>query len=229
MKTITFTNIFDLDFYPPIPAIKNVPEWYKKSSEYVNDEGKKIPEGLGTPHTIKKCMPVFDAMTAGYILFTQVDIEITIQNGDSFFKWPSQEAIAFHTSEQAALHSINNGKAIAKWMNPYSIKTEKGYSSLFINPMHSDNKIFTILPGLVDTDTYDAPVNFPFFLNDPLWTGIIPAGTPMAQVIPIKRDSWKMEKGSLKEIEQQGKTLAKLKTTWFNSYKKNFWNRKEFL
>jgi hypothetical protein len=46
MKTITFTNIFNLDFYPPIPAIKNVPEWYKKSSEYVSDEGKKIPESF---------------------------------------------------------------------------------------------------------------------------------------------------------------------------------------
>jgi hypothetical protein len=32
-----------------------------------------------TPHTIKKCIPVFDAITAGYILYTQVDIQVSQQ------------------------------------------------------------------------------------------------------------------------------------------------------
>jgi hypothetical protein len=80
----------------------------------------------------------------------------------------------------------------------------------------------------VDTDTYKAPVNFPFVLNDVKWQGLIPAGTPMVQVIPIKRDSWEHEIGSDKERQEQNKITAQLKTLFFNSYKRQFWSRKEY-
>jgi hypothetical protein len=80
----------------------------------------------------------------------------------------------------------------------------------------------------VDTDTYKAPVNFPFVLNDVKWEGIIPAGTPMAQVIPFKRESWKHRIGSDKELKEQKNVDMKLKTLLFNSYKKHFWSSKEY-
>jgi hypothetical protein len=35
MKEITFTNVLGLDFFPPKPAVKEVPEWYKHTPEYV--------------------------------------------------------------------------------------------------------------------------------------------------------------------------------------------------
>ena len=53
--------------------------------------------------------------------------------------------------------------------------------------MHRES-VFTIMDGIVDTDSYNALVNFPFFLNDWSYEGLIPAGTPMAQVIPFKRE-----------------------------------------
>jgi hypothetical protein len=88
--------------------------------------------------------------------------------------------------------------------------------------------VFTILEGVVDTDQYKAPVNFPFVLNDVKWEGIIPAGTPMAQVIPFKRESWEHKIGSDKERQEQEKINRKLKTLFFNSYKRQFWSRKEY-
>jgi len=226
-KEITFTNVLGLDFFPPKPALKEVPEWYKKSQEYVNNN-KKIIDPDGTSHTIKKCIPVFDAMTAGYILYTQVDVQVTQENGIPFYAWPSQAAISFHGIDQAPLHPDQNGLPIAKWMNPYAIKTPPGYSTLFLPPMHNPNGIFTIFPGFVDTDKYTAPVNFPFILNNLKWEGIISAGTPIAQVIPVKRDSWKNKIGSDKDRLEQSLLSAKLKTLFYNSYKKQFWSRKEF-
>jgi len=226
-KEIVFTNIFEFDFFPPKPAVKEVPEWYKNTPEYAHDKGKKLI-GLSTPHTIKKCMPVFDAITAGYIIYTQVDVYVEQRNGEPFYSWPSQNFIDFHPVIQAPLHPLKNDLMYPKFMNTYSVKTPKGYSTLFIPPMHNPSKIFTVFEGLVDTDIYTATVNFPFVLNDVKWEGIIEAGTPIVQAIPIKRDSWKHKIGSDKERMEQGMASSKLKTLFFNSYKKQFWSRKEY-
>ena len=209
-KKITFTNVHGLDFFPPKPAVREVPEWYKNTPEYVTDQGKKYITPEDTPHTIKKCIPVFDAITAGYILYTQVEIQVFYNGEFTQYCWPSQNAIDFHPVTQAPLHPKKNDSPYPKWVNPYAIKTPPGYSTLFLPPMHNPNKIFTILEGIVDTE------------------GIIPAGTPMAQVIPFKRESWKHNIGSDKELQEQKKVREKLSTLLYNSYKKQFWVSKDY-
>jgi hypothetical protein len=223
---IVFTNILGLDFYPPKPAIKDVPSWYKDAPEYIGTEGKKIVNGINM-HTIKKCMPVFDAMTSGYILYTQVDVEVTQENGQPIYKWPSQNFIGIHPNSQAPNHPLNQELPYPKFGNPYAIKTPKGYSTLFTQPFHRKS-IFTILPGIVDTDRYSAQVLFPFVLNDSKWEGIIPAGTPMAQAIPFKRESWISKIGLEEELKEVLKINQKRDTTFFNSYKKHFWEIKDY-
>jgi hypothetical protein len=226
-KKITFTNVLGLDFFPPKPAVKEVPEWYKNTPEYLGEQVKKVIDPNSTIHTVKKCVPVFDAITAGYILYTQVDIQVHQQDGAPYYNWSDQNAISFHPVEQASLHPAKNKLPYPKWNNPYAISTPPGYSVLFTQPFHRES-VFTILDGIVDTDSYKAPVNFPFVLNDVKWEGIIPAGTPMAQVIPFKREPWEHKIGSDKERQEQEKITRKLKTLFFNSYKRQFWSRKEY-
>jgi hypothetical protein len=93
--------------------------------------------------------------------------------------------------------------------------------------MHRES-VFTILPGVVDTDTYTATVNFPMVINDPNFEGLIPKGTPIAQVIPFKREGWQMEIGSEKELKEQNNVTQKLLTQFFDRYKSTFWSRKEY-
>lgn len=212
--------------YYPITASLAVPEWYKKTESYIS--GEKRPNGQGgSTATIKKCMPVFDAITSGYLILSPADIFVSQQDGAPYFEWSSHDLISFHPVEQAPLHPAHNGYAYPKWNNPWSIKTPKGYSVLFTQPMHRESP-FTILDGIVDTDTYFAPVNFPFVLNDPFFEGLIPAGTPIAQIIPIKRNSWKIEYGNEQDFKNQGKITVDLITTFFDRYKKKFWHRKEY-
>jgi hypothetical protein len=227
MKEITFTNVLGLDFFPPKPAIKEVPEWYKNAEGYIEGESKKITSPTSTPSTIKKCIPVFDAITAGYILYTQVDVQVSIEDNLPYYHWSDQNAIGWHPLEQAPLHPLKNGAPYPKWNNPYAISTPPGYSVLFTQPMHRES-VFTVFEGIVDTDQYKAPVNFPFVLKDTKWTGIIPAGTPMVQVIPFKRESWEHKIGSDKERKEQENISRKIKTLFFNSYKRQFWSRKEY-
>lgn len=226
-KNITFTNQYGLNFFPPKPAVKEVPNWYRNTQEYSGKQGKKFLNDGYTPHTIKKCIPVFDAITAGYILYTQVDIQVSQVDGLPSYLWPEQNAISLHPIEQAPLHPARNEAPYPKWNNPYAICTPPGYSVLFTQPMHRES-VFTILEGVVDTDQYKAPVNFPFVLKDTKWEGIIPAGTPMAQVIPFKRESWEHKIGSDKERIEQDKITRKLKTLFFNSYKRQFWSQKQY-
>ena len=58
---IIFTNTTGADLEQPKPASRLMPDWYKNTQSYVN--GAKKPSGDGgTTATIKKCVPVFDAL-----------------------------------------------------------------------------------------------------------------------------------------------------------------------
>lgn len=245
---IKFTDTMGVpEEYLPKPADRFVPDWYKNLDSYMS--GVKQPDGNGgTSATAKRCMPIFDAFSGGYILTTYVDVwvkqvpqppETTIldENTDMsifptqpFYEWPSFAPIAFHPIEQAPTHPAKGTHKISypKWINPWAIKTPPGYSVLFIQPMHRDS-VFTILPGIVDTDKYTSPVNFPFALNNAdEFEGLIPAGTPMAQVIPFKRDSWNMELGSAEDYKEQNSVTSKLRTKFFDSYKTQYRQIKEY-
>lgn len=259
MAQIVFTDTMGVqDEFKPQPASGSIPDWYKNMDSYMG--GDKKPSGTGdTTGTIKRCMPVFDAIVGGYVLYTPVDVYVSQQKIDyadkehfdetgetkflttaqvkkrklkptqPHYEWPSIGPIQFHPVEQAPNHPGRNGHqgSYPKWINPWAIKTEPGYSVLFMQPMHRES-VFTILPGIVDTDTYTAPVNFPFVLNNWEFEGLIPAGTPMAQVIPFKRESWTMEIGKQEELVEQYKITSKLRTRFFDSYKSTFRQPKEY-
>jgi hypothetical protein len=227
MTKIKFTNTSGYDeILKPVPASTMVPAWYKETDSYV--DGVKSPSGAGkTKATIKRCMPVFDAISAGYLILLPADVWVSIRDGEQYFEWANFDLLAFHPIEQAPLHPAKNQYAYPKWNNYWSIETPKGYSVQIIQPMHRES-VFTILPGIVDTDRYNPPINFPMVINDPKFEGMIPKGTPIAQVIPFKRENWTMELGSEKDVVNQHKTTIELQTKFFDRYKSMFRTIKEY-
>ena len=223
---IIFTNTTGADLEQPKPASKLVPDWYKNTESYVNKERKPLGDG-STSATIKRCVPVFDAITAGYIIESPADVFVSIKDGQQWFEWSDFGLIEFHPIEQAPEHPNKKPFSYPKWRNPWAITTPKGCSTLFVQPFHRES-VFTILPGIVDTDQYTAAVNFPFVINDPNFEGLIPKGTPIAQVIPFKRDAFKMEFGGQEELIEQNNITIKLQTKFFDRYKTMFWSRKEY-
>jgi hypothetical protein len=223
---ITFTNTTGAELEQPKPASKVIPEWYKNTVSYMNNEKKPVGNG-NSAATIKRCMPVFDALVSGYIIESPADVYVSVKDGGQWFEWSDFGLIAFHPIEQAPEHPAKNRFPYPKWTNPWAISTPKGYSTLFVQPFHRES-VFTILPGIVDTDQYTSPVNFPFVINDPTFEGLIPKGTPIAQVIPYKRESWTMELGTQQDLEAQAKVSKKLQSKFFDRYKTMYWNRKEY-
>lgn len=169
-----------------------VPDWYKNIPSKAKLKSSDEKEDL----TIKRCIPVLDAFTTGYFLVTTEDYHIEYDKEEDVAKISGgrnvrNRSITMHPVTQLGQMPFSPEfiNYAYKWSNPYMIKTPKGYSTLFTHPLNQPDLPFYTLAGVVDTDTYIMPVLFPFFMKNN-FSGTIPAGTPIVQVIPFKRDDW---------------------------------------
>lgn len=226
IEFVDITTSIDSKYWPT-PAKREIPDWYRKMPSY--NKGNKDVEinGTATNATMKKCVPVLDAITAGYIIPFPTDILVRLIDGQTVFQWPDMEMVRFQKAFQVEGYPLGiPNQDIPKWKNPWSIITPKGYSCFITSPLHREIP-FSILEGVVDTDTYFNPVQFPFVMKDPSWEGIIPAGSPMVQVIPFKREDFVMsvEENKVEKIYRSNKLLS---SKFFDAYKKIFWSKKDY-
>ena len=232
MEIIFTSSFIDPSLPAPIPASKKMPEWYKDIPRYI--EGKKKPEPGGSNGTIKTCMPILDSITSGYLILSSADVYIEKKEEGREYTWAAHDLISFHGQKQATgypnLEKKMNEEGIPKFNNPWIVKTPKNYSCLFVTPFHHDLP-FTIFPGIVDTDSYFNAVNFPF-IPDSDFEGLIPKGTPIAQVIPFRRENWEMSVEYLENSKKSQKEFLRVKkelnTRFFDRYKKLFWQTKSY-
>ena len=212
---------------PPISSKFVLPEWYKKL-HFKNNKNNLWRNPDGTSNlTMKGCIPVFDVLTSGYTITLPCDIYVN-NNPEyvSRFMWEvSWDAIGIHDKFQYGNMTIPDGfeEHPYKWNTKWNIKTPKGYSLLFFHPQYRFDLPFITLSGIVDTDKYDLPLNLPFLIKEG-FEGMIPKGTPIAQIIPIKRDSWKSS--ITKFLPSQRYEIDRLKSIIERSYKKTIWSKK---
>jgi hypothetical protein len=230
---ITFRPYYDdtgLNEITPVPAIKTIPEWFNKIPRFINNDKKMDFEANGTHNiTIKWCNPFLDSLTAGYMVLLDTDIFVKKTDAGQQITWRrGGEVISLHSTEQVSPNQIPPGysKQPYKFTNYWSIKTPKDYSALFVHPLNRTDLPFYTLSGFVDTDDYLVPVNFPFFIQEN-FEGIIEAGTPIAQIIPIKREPWRHEIASY-DVNFVNKNNAKFYTKIYRAYKNLFWKRKDY-
>ena len=229
----------------PIPAKLNIPEWYKKLEHNINNK------------TVKGCMPFLDSLTAGYILKIPQDFYVrhNVNNKnekgeefkDSFQTYGLHEqsqmlyvkslnlnsGVDIHLTNQlegSPFIEKNKNFPIYKILNPWKIKTPKGYSCLFVSPLNNSDDRFSIIPAIVDTDLFPNEINFPIIINGdkyPVLEDLIKKGTPYVQIIPFKRDSWKMVINSRKQKEIQNSRIF-YGLQLLNIYKQNYWDKKSW-
>ena len=205
----------------PKPASRFIPEEYKKLKRFKEDNLHS--------HTIKTCMPFLDSLTMGYIIpFDQDYLVDPVENDFSVTPANKNASSEFHDKEQLPKEWQKiSGKKVGKFMNKWLIKTPPGYSCLFVQPMNRMEERFDIIPGVVDTDTYLNLINFPYFLKKRDEQFLFKRGEPMVQVIPFKRESWKMWSGFYYE-KAHSKIINILNNEWMDRYKKYFWSKKSF-
>ena len=66
----------------PSPAKEYIPEWWKKMEAYTSDNlmSDKTKQNKYAHVTSKKCFPMLDAITGGYIIPLWADVEVTTRN-----------------------------------------------------------------------------------------------------------------------------------------------------
>ena len=178
----------------PIPAVQGLPDWFKTLPQkaFNSTMGEEVD-------TVKKCPPFIDAMTYGFLIPLAMDLKIKGGEFSWNFEVPkgvvseySHSPIGFHDPSQVAgTPFFEDDRFIIKFNNFWTIDAPEGYSLLFTHPVNRTDLPFTTLTGLVDCDTFrDTPLNFPARWHDTDFCGVLPKGTPVAQCLPVKRESW---------------------------------------
>lgn len=211
----------------PAPAKSNVPRWYKESTAFVG--GKMQISDSGVNKDIKLCIPFLDALTAGYCVELSCDLHISRDMDGMNFFW--QEEPHPIKSRPEAIASLlptpaGHGKRLYAWSIHWATITPPGYSALFCHPLNRYDLPFTTTSGIMDTDAYHPGGEIPFYFKED-FQGLIPAGTPIVQIIPFKRDSWSSE-----VAEHDEKLIKKLRyavsKTLTGGYARQFWSKKEY-
>lgn len=228
MKKIKFASKNKYDSFP-VSAIALLPAWYKKKS--VIKEGESGPLGLdGRPtSTYKRCLPLFDSMTSGYMATLNQDIQVSIVNGVQRIYWTSSyEPINIRDGVHLEDQTVPSGYSTEAWvwMNTTLIKLPAGYSCLISHPMNRYDLPFITMSAVVDADTVMHEGKIPFFLKQN-FEGIIKKGTPIFQILPFKRESWLSEIDN-NLIAESDKNIYNLRSMLYGWYKKYAWNKKYF-
>lgn len=195
-----FCHENDYGVFPePKPAGKYMPDWYKKVPQVIKDGRGDRDQFGGHSFTAKKCMPMLDCMTMGYVIPLIADMTVLSNHDCSTIEVisnPDINVCDFHDIRQLGEKTAPGFPAPPlKFINPWVIKTAPGWSTFFTAPINAMNPHFTCLSGIVDTDTYPKEVNFPAIWHTPNFDDVLPAGTPLVVAIPVKRDPlWKKYK-----------------------------------
>lgn len=207
----------------PVPSSSLIPNWYKQLPRYVNSSDKPI-KALGSKD-LKMCVPFRDALIAGYLITLPCDIEVRtdVNNDIHIFHNPTltfqvieKRGPLLETNQGFGMpHPIGTVPIMFAWSPLYGIGTNKGYSVLVTHPLNRHDLPFVTTSGVVDSDVFDKAGNIPFFIKEG-FTGIIEKGTPIAQVIPFKREEWVSQQ---KPSDRLGYSLfMTLRDTYLDSF-----------
>lgn len=243
MKEIKFIaqseRVFEMEI-PPRPSNHYVPKWFRETPKYNSIAGGTSSvvdfarnRGGQVKHhmTFKMCQPFIDSMSSGYIITlpaTVVVSQVMQPDGSSRPKidWSTSYDIA---DLQDPLVANNFPKPtgyspdLFRWLNNWKVETPAGYSLLITHPVYRYDLPFHTLTGFVDTDKHINPIILPFFLKEK-FEGEIEVGTPIAQIFPIKRETWESKKEM--KIEKFG--VDKVKQSFQKAYKNLWWTKKVY-
>ena len=221
---------------PPEPASKRIPDWYKRQPAQVHTD-KDLSQGI-VKTTIKKCMPIFDMISAGYIISMPCDVYVDATNPEELvFSVPAPmkqfqgDIFASHSREQYSDYPLDikiHHRDLLRIHPLYAIGTEKGYSTIFLQPPHREGSPLQVFQAIADTDGYASDGHFSF-LVEKNFKGIIKQGTPIVQAIPFKRDSFVSETVPTEESDKVlNKQRFSVKSSFTNGYKDKLRSKKDY-
>lgn len=229
-KNITFScnDASAVEHYPPVPASKMIPEWYKETPPFLSKDQQYVPRAdIGS---VKKCIPVLDYLTSGYIIQNVYQYH-SIKKYDGVYHGHDSISAKKGFSgaqphHQAPVEIDGKRHHYFKIHQPWLIKTPPGYSCLFYQPHYFFNKKYEIFPGIVDTDKYTEAVSLVGIMNvDEI---IIDPGEPLVVVLPFKREDWKLDVKQ-EDFNAMSRFKYLIMAAWHGTYHKFVHSKKKFM
>jgi hypothetical protein len=218
----------------PKPASNIIPEWYRKEKNFSNGSNDILNfiknKAVGT---FKLCTPLTDTLTSGYLITLPATIYITNASKDNSYiphiswsvDWQVSDSMNKETHTNYPIPAGFNSN-IFRWSFDFKTETPPGYSCWIMHPSHRWDLPFLTINGFVDTDKHPNSILLPFFIKEG-FEGSIKEGTPIAQIIPIKRENWKSEKKD-STIEDSFMLKNSTKINFLRTYKERYWSRKKY-
>ena len=219
----------------PYPAVKQLPKWFLDTTPYVDrpgwpNDGKLHFRNRDANVTYKKCVPLLDSLSAGYIIPLWTDVMVEQENNFPNIYWKTQSNVFFLHGEASKdiPAPVGYDNVVYKYNNCWIPQTPKGYSCLITSPLGYNDIPFKAVPAIVDTDSSTLELVFPMWVKTG-FEGIVEKGTPMVQIIPFKRDDWDStfdyyEDGEYKNVIEE----KNFNGTMVGHYLKNHHSKKKF-
>lgn len=212
----------------PDPAKTTMPDWYKN----IKPPPKEIDGGNDHPRkkliNLKNCTPFLDAMTNGYVQKTWADLYINQRDGKIEYYTPGGPEMVGHRNSVSIPLSDEYADIEFYWTVPWIPKLPNGYSVLMTHPYNQLNLNFTVLSAIIDADSFYhvGMGQYPFYIKKD-FNGLIPMGTPMYQITPIKRDNWKSHICKFDQEDTKRREFVYFREIW-GVYKNKFWKKKNY-
>jgi hypothetical protein len=239
--------------HAPSAAKNSIPRWFLDHDKYKRDEngdikktlyvGKDGEEKYANEVTWKSCPAILDSFIYGYFLYTPCDVEFKKDNNNylvfqdkDFMSGVNKKTFSFcgirgEDKYFPVPHGYEN--LHFTWTTNWFPQTPDGYSVLVTHPINRFDLPFLTLTGIIDSSRYINGGLLPFFIKKD-FEGIVPAGTPYAQVIPLKNESWQKENLFYNE-EEINSNRKKMKHEYgvdhpdhTTNYKELYWEGKTF-
>lgn len=219
-----------IEFYSKIDAVfhefpiefsgDNIPAWMDLAkADYMNNKNSQ---------SVYKCPGIVELMTSGYIVKTWHDIEVgSDMNGRLIASYPSDElekllgfppvqiqggdTVAKHVPKRPWSH-----RDILKINTPWHIVAPKGVKFMMLPVSYTDEIAFESTIGILDPAVSNE-INVQGYVNK---LGVIRAGTPIAQLIPISERKYDTVIRKMTESDK-----AWIDRKWFLSHFSFIFNR----
>lgn len=237
MPNITFRALDKYSYdvcLPPIPASKKIPDWWRNARPYSvspeNPDGSKlIVENRVSNASFKKCTPMLDGITSGYIIELWADVQVKQTDFGPVINWRThKDVFTLHGEDSRYIPAPPSySNVVFKYLNPWIPITPDGYSVMITPPSGFSDLPFRAIPAVLDSDKSRLEIVNPCWVKKD-FEGIVEKGTPIMQITPFKRESWTSELDYYPDDEHMKVNDRNFNGTIVSHYIKNVWSKKSY-
>jgi hypothetical protein len=220
----------------PKPTSKSLPEWYISADRFYKKPGGESyigPDGGKVP-TWKACPAIYDVLTTGYVYRTPCDIEFYLDKSGKISAKVLDPKYSDFIQNREKMPQFDGPLGYHEkhfaWYPDWAVEVPEGYSVLYSQPYDRYDLPFLTTGGIIDNDKVTLPGTMPFFISKE-WVGVLPAGTPYAQMVPFKREDWSSEyvkETGIDIVSKNAKNSQKYRVPNGGVYLKDVWEKRKY-